>query len=107
MAEQESACSDRVGPVLGVGAIADAVLAAIRQLNAAVLVLDRGAYRRVLVPQHCVVTRTAIEEHLGRAVHFPGDVERVMPAFKGHFTVSEERAVWVLPAAASGNQESR
>jgi hypothetical protein len=105
MAEQEPDTSDRVGPVLQAGAVADAIIAAITQLNTGVVILDRGAYRRVLVPRRCVVTRAAVEEHLGRAVHFPGDLEKVMPAFKGLFAVSEESAAWVFPGAESGHQE--
>ena len=35
--------------------------------------MDRGAYVRVLVPQCCVVTRAAIEKHLGRPFRFAQD----------------------------------
>src|SRR2546428_649646 len=64
---------DHVGPVLQAGTIGSAVVAAIRDLNQDVLVMDRGAYLRVLVPGRCVVTREAIEEHLGRSFRFPGE----------------------------------
>ncbi len=53
---------DHVGPVLQAGTIGSAVVAAIRDLNQDVLVMDRGAYLRVLVPGRCIVTREAIEE---------------------------------------------
>jgi len=101
MADRDSNNRDRVGPVLCTGLVADAVIAAIRQHHAETVVLDRGAYRRVLVPGRCVVTRAAIEEQLGRPVHLPGDLEKVMPAFKGRFTVSDTCAVWVYQAAES------
>jgi toluene monooxygenase system ferredoxin subunit len=107
MAERESDSSDHVGPVLCTGLVADAVIAAIRQHHVETVVLDRGAYRRVLVPGRCVVTRAAIAAHLGRPVRFPGDLEKVMPAFKGHFTVSEESAVWACQASASHHPEKR
>jgi hypothetical protein len=106
MAEQESDSSNHVGPVLRTGLVADAVIAAIRQHHAETVILDRGAYRRVLVPGRCVVTRAAIEAHLGRPLHFPGDLEKVMPAFKGRFAVSEECAVWVYQASASHHPET-
>lgn len=99
MVDRDSDSSNHVGPVLCTGLVADAVIAAIREHHAETVVLDRGAYRRVLVPGRCVVTRAAIEEHLGRPVHFPGDLEKVMPAFKGRFTVSETCAVWAYQAA--------
>jgi hypothetical protein len=105
MAHRDSDSSNRVGPVLGTGLVADAVIAAIQQHHAEAVILDRGAYRRVLVPGRCVVTRTAIEEHLGRPVHFPGDLEKVMPSFKGRFTVSETCAVWADQAAESPHPE--
>jgi hypothetical protein len=44
--------------------------------------VDRGAYIRVLVPQYCVVTRSAIEKHLGRPFRFPGELDTVMSASK-------------------------
>jgi toluene monooxygenase system ferredoxin subunit len=85
---------ERVGPVLEAGPAADAVVAAIRFLNEDVQVLDRGAYLRVLVPGACLVTRAAIEAELRTPFRFPGDLERVMPSFKGKLTVTEDEARW-------------
>ena len=85
---------DHVGPVLQAGALANAIVAAIRDLNKEVTVLDRGAYLRVLAPQSCVVTRAAIEKHLGRPVRFPGELETVMSAFKGAIRLTQDEAVW-------------
>jgi toluene monooxygenase system protein D len=91
---EEASAYDRVGPVLQSGTVANAIIAAIKDLNQDVLVLDRGAYVRVLVPQRCVVTRTAIEKHLGRPVRFPGELETVMSAFKGSLQLNQEDAIW-------------
>ena len=88
--------TDLVGPVLEAGAVADAITAAIRELNAGVELLDRGAYVRVLVPQRCSVTRAAIERALGAMFRLPGDLELVMPSFQGRFTVTEDEAIWEL-----------
>lgn len=85
---------DRVGPVLQSGDVADAIVAAIRDLNEDVMVLDRGAYVRVLVPHRCVVTRSAIEKHLGRSFRFPGELETVMSAFKGSLQLNQDDAAW-------------
>jgi toluene monooxygenase system protein D len=85
---------DRVGPVLQSGTIANAIVAAIKDLNQDVLVVDRRAYLRVLVPQRCVVTRSAIESHLGRPFRFPGELETVMSAFKGTLQLNQDDAVW-------------
>jgi hypothetical protein len=85
---------DRVGPVLQSGAIATAIIAAIKDLNQDVIVLDRGAYVRVLVPRCCVVTRSAIEKHLGRSFRFPGELETVMSAFKGSLELNQNDAAW-------------
>ena len=85
---------DRVGPVLQSGPIANAIIAAIKDLNQDVLVVDRGAYLRVLVPRRCVVTRTAIEKHLGRPFRFPGELETVMSAFKGSLQLNQNDAAW-------------
>jgi hypothetical protein len=85
---------DCVGPVLQSGAIAIAIIAAIKDLNQDVIVVDRGAYVRVLVPRCCVVTRSAIEKHLGRSFRFPGELETVMSAFKGSLELNQNDAAW-------------
>ena len=85
---------DRVGPVLQSGAVAAAIIAAIKDLNQDVMVVDRGAYVRVLVPRCCVVTRSAIENHLGRSFRFPGELETVMSAFKGSLELNQNDAAW-------------
>lgn len=85
---------ERVGPVLQAGPLCSAVVAAVRQLNHDVLLLDRGAYWRVLVPRRCVVTRSAIEAELGRSMRFPGELETIMSSFKGKLSISPEEAVW-------------
>ncbi len=85
---------DRVGPVLEIGETAQAIIAAIRELNADVTIVDKGAYARVLVPTKCIVTRESIERLLGRPFCLPGDLEIVMPSFKGALAVTEGQAVW-------------
>ena len=94
MPEERPNIYDHVGPVLQNGVLADAIVSAIRDLNSDVLVMDRGAYLRVLVPRRCVVTRNAIDKHLGRPVRFPGELETVMAAFKGALQLSQDEAVW-------------
>ena len=89
---------NHVGPVLQSGVLGAAIVSAIRDLNSDVLVLDRGAYLRVLVRQRCVVTPNAIEKHLGRPVRFPGELETVMAAFKGSLRLSQDEAIWQFDA---------
>lgn len=85
---------DRVGPVLQAGPVANAIIAAIKDLNQDVMVVDRGAYVRVLVPRCCVVTRSAIEHYLGRSFRFPGELETVMSAFKGSLQLNHDNVAW-------------
>ena len=85
---------DHVGPVLQKGAQADAIITAIKRHNQDVLVLDRGAYLRVSVPQRCVLLRAAVEASLQAAFELPSDLELVMPAFAGKLSMSREEAVW-------------
>ena len=96
MATDYSDLLDHVGPVLDASDTARAVIAAILQFNDRVVVQDRGSYLRVLVPRRCEVRREAIERILGRAFRLPGDLEALMPSFKGGFTVTEDAAVWAL-----------
>jgi hypothetical protein len=83
-----------VGPVLSPGPRAQAVLAAIRELNQGVEVVDRGAYLRVQVRQRCHLTRSAVERHLGATFLLPGDLEEVMVSFAGTLSMSQEEAFW-------------
>ncbi len=83
-----------VGPVLTAGEVALVVVAAIHELNRDVIVRDHGSYLRVLVPRRCIVTRQAIEHELQRGFLLPGDLEQIMPSFKGLFSVSSEQAIW-------------
>lgn len=95
-----SDAADLVGPVLEAGEAARAVVAAIRDLNPGVEVRDRGAYLRVQAPRRCVVTREAIERSLGRPFELPGDLECLMPSFKGRFQVSDAQASWTSEVPA-------
>jgi toluene monooxygenase system protein D len=94
MAGETPEIYDWVGPVLQAGPVANAIVAAIKDLNQDVLVVDRGAYVRVLVPRCCIVTRSAIENHLGRSFRFPGELETVMSAFKGSLQLNQDDASW-------------
>ena len=94
MTEEAAGVYDRVGPVLQVGTVTNAIIAAIKDLNQNVMVLDRGAYIRVLVPRCCVVTRSAIEKHLGPPFRFPGELETVMSAFKDSLQLNQNDAAW-------------
>lgn len=85
-----------VGPVLEAGEVADAIVAAIRDNHPDAVVVDRGAYLRVLVPDRCQLLRSAIESHLGRPFRFPSDLELVMPSFKGVFRLTPDRAEWAF-----------
>jgi hypothetical protein len=85
---------DWVGPVLQAGPAADAVVAAIRELNPGAEIVDRGAYLRVLCARRCRVTRVALERHSGAAFRLPVDLESVMSSFKGRLSMSEEEACW-------------
>ncbi|HEV8245508.1 MAG TPA: MmoB/DmpM family protein [Polyangiaceae bacterium] len=85
---------DWVGPVLQAGTLSQAVLAAIRELQPEAEFIDRGSYVRVLAPGPCRVTRKLVEKYAGERLRFPGDLEAIMPSFKGRLTMSEEEASW-------------
>ena len=100
MPEEATNTYDHVGPVLQAGALTNAIVAAIRDLNTEVIVVDRGAYIRVLTPKICIVTRVSIEKHLGRTMRFPGELETVMSAFKGAIRLTQDEAVWQFKSAS-------
>ncbi len=98
--------ANHVGPVLVSGPVADAVIAAIKQLNDDVVLFDHGSYVRVLVPWRCRVTREAVEQHLGRSFQMPGDLEGIMSAFKGTFNVSVDEGSWAFDSRGSSGTGS-
>ena len=88
--------ADWVGPVLEVGEVADAIIEAIRERNASVVVEDRASYVRVMVPSPCILDRAAVERRIGRDFALPRDLEQVMPSFKGRLTIMGDQVVWAL-----------
>jgi hypothetical protein len=94
MTDERGSEAMRVGPVLEASDAGRAVAAAIRELNAGATVEDRGAYLRVSAPNHCVVTRGAIERAIGRPFELPLDLESLMPAFRGFLQIDAERIEW-------------
>jgi hypothetical protein len=90
----DRAAEFEVGPVLLAGRVADAIVAAIRKQNAGVRITVRGSYVRVAVVRRCEVSARVIEDVLGERFRFPGDLERVMPSFRGKLSLSEEQASW-------------
>ncbi|HKE18723.1 MAG TPA: MmoB/DmpM family protein [Kofleriaceae bacterium] len=102
-AADRAARADWVGPVLEVGEVADAIVEAIRERHAPVVVEDRASYVRILTPSPCVLERAAVERRIGRAFEFPRDLELVMPSFKGRLTITGEQAVWSLAGTGSGS----
>jgi MmoB/DmpM family len=85
---------ERVGPVFSRGPVAEALVAAIRASNPDAEVIDRGAYLRVLVPGRCRLVRADVEHQLGRPFHLPGDLEEVMPSFKGALVIDDREVFW-------------
>src|SRR5262245_12173687 len=85
---------DWVGPVLQAGPVADAVIAAIRELNAGREIVDRGGYLRGLCARPCRGPGAALERHRGAPFRLPIDLEGVMSSFKGRLSLSEEEACW-------------
>jgi nitrite reductase/ring-hydroxylating ferredoxin subunit len=92
----------QVGPVLHATPFAHVVAAVIEEENDDVVVLDEGAYLRVLAPGTCRLSRAALEAATGPAIRFPGDLEVVMSSFTGVLKLTDDAVVWTLvtePAA--------
>src|ERR1700693_3628333 len=107
MPEETTNTYDHVGPVLQAGALTNAIVAAVRDLNSEGIVVGRGSYLRVLAPRTCMVTRVSIEKHLGRPMRFPGELETVMSAFKGTIRLTQDEAVWQFKSASHSEWRPR
>jgi nitrite reductase/ring-hydroxylating ferredoxin subunit len=98
----------RVGPVLHATPFAHVVAAVIEEENDDVVVLDEGAYLRVLAPGTCRLSRAALEAATGPAIRFPGDLEVVMSSFTGVLKLTDDDVVWTLAAhPAAGDPAAR
>mgnify|MGYP001397731952 CR=1 FL=1 len=84
-----------VGPVLVAGPRAQAVIGAIIESCPSADVRSHGSYVRVGVAGRCVATREALCRHAGGPFKLPGDLEAIMPSFRGRFCVTDEEAVWI------------
>lgn len=88
-----------VGPIIrGVeGDLADAVIAAVERDNpeADVIVDDQGGYIRIAVEDRCVLTRSTLEDELGRS--FPlNELEPALASFAGRVSQTDTEMVWYL-----------
>jgi MmoB/DmpM family len=92
--------SDSVGPVLNTGELANAIVTAIKQDNPGAVIIDRGSYLRVLVPQRCRLDRQVVERILGRPFRLPGDIELCMPSFKGQLILNADEIIWTAGTGA-------
>ena len=100
----ERFAANEVGPVLLAGRVADAIVAAICDQNAGARIASRGSYLRVSVPVRCEVGRNAIEKRLGEPFRLPGDLERVMPSFRGRLRLSEDLVSWEVGPPSPGRE---
>jgi toluene monooxygenase system protein D len=83
-----------VGPVLHATPFALAVVSVIEDENREAVIIDEGAYLRVLAPRVCRLSRVGLEAATGPGIRFPGDLEVVMSSFTGVLELSEDGAVW-------------
>lgn len=99
----------RVGPVLHATPFAHVVAEVIEDENDDVVILDEGAYLRVLAPGSCRLSRAALETATGPPIRFPGDLEVVLSSFAGVLKLTDDAAVWTLatePATADPPRET-
>jgi toluene monooxygenase system protein D len=85
-----------VGPVLQATPLARTIIAAIENENENVVVLDEGAYLRVLVPRVCRLSRAGLTAVSDPSSRFPADLEVVMSSFTGAMQLTEDGVVWRL-----------
>jgi toluene monooxygenase system protein D len=90
-----------VGPVLHTTPFALTVVSVIEDENHNAVIVDEGAYLRVLASPVCRLSRVGLETAAGPDIRFPGDLEVVMSSFAGVMELTEDGAVWRLSSASS------
>ncbi len=85
-----------VGPVIQAGEFADAVIEALKvdNPNKEIKIFHRGSYVRILGEKHLELRKESLEEALGRAVRFPGEVEVNLSAFAGRIRTASDKIEW-------------
>ena len=94
MSAEEDPRIEWVGPVLRAGTVSVAVIDVLVHENPGAKVQDHGAYVRVLAPLRCLLEKQSVERRLGRPFTLPGDLELIMPAFRGKLRFGPDRAIW-------------
>lgn len=88
-----------VGPIIrGIDSeLAEAVAEAMEADNPDrdVFYEDHGGYVRISVPQRCRLTRTSLEEALGRSFQLV-ELEPSLSSFAGRIHITEDEIVWFL-----------
>ena len=87
-----------VGPILRMSDEVDVIVAAIRDDNpdAAIEVIDRGAYVRVQAPNYLRITRETLAHRLGRDDFEMRELEGMLASFAGRIRTSTDDVVWEL-----------
>lgn len=91
MSENQSHHGDFVGPIIGLGEIADAAMEAVYLDNPGreVRIEQNAGYVRVEARGECRLTVETMSAVLGRDFRL-GDLERSMPGFSGFIRTSED-----------------
>ncbi len=84
--------NNRVGPIIRGGELATAAIDAVGIDNPGkeIYVEDRGAYVRIECDQECILTRSSMEEALGRPFNMR-DLQVDLSSFSGQIDTSPER----------------
>ncbi|MBL8473602.1 MAG: MmoB/DmpM family protein [Rhodocyclaceae bacterium] len=90
MAERAAA----VGPVLRAGALTDVLVAALREVNADLSVIDRGGYLRVSAPGRLLLRRADCVATLGDAFELPAALHQAMTGYAGRLSLTDHEALW-------------
>lgn len=94
MREEEKKSFD-VGPVLSSGPWLLGMIAAFKESNFDIKVINRGSYCRVLAPSRLLLTREAFAKHLQDETSWPDFLHLVMPSFAGKIYIESEKVLWL------------
>lgn len=85
------AVTNKVGPVLRSGEIANAVVEAVYEDNPGkeISVKDHVAYVRVEIEQECIIRRETMEQMLGRPFKMQ-EIETDLSSFAGQINLTED-----------------
>lgn len=95
MHEEQQNKISAVGPVLNSGPWLNGMIAAFKESNLDLRIINRGSYCRILAPTRLLLTREAFLKNLQGETNWPDFLNLIMSSFTGKLSIESEKIEWI------------